>query len=838
MKILLKAYLVAFLHLIILVIYNPIICSGQSTVVISGKITDRETGEGMPLVNIVNKKTGKGTTTNFEGYYKLILNSPTDSLTAFYVGYKEKSKALKSFISQTIDFQLESEAAEMEEFTVVAGENPAFWIIRKAVANKPIYDKRVLNSYQYESFTKNELHIDNISEKFRKKKVFKKIVQIFDSLKVLAGEDGKPVLPVFVSESMSDFYYNKDPKKTKEVIHANKVIGVGFDEDSPVTQLIGSTFQQFNFYQNWLTILNKEFISPIADGWMGYYNYTLQDSLIYKGRRCYKIDFKPKRPRDLAFVGTMWITDSTFALKQIDAIITKESNINFIRKVKIQQELEPTFLGPLIPTKTRVIINVEEISENSPGVLAKFYVSNKNIVVNDLKPMKFFDIMIDKDEDAGMKTDDYWIQHRHDTVTNTEKNVLKMIDSVRNMPVVKGYVDIVNIFVNGHKRFPFIDVGSYLHTYAYNQVEGNRFRVGGRSNINFSKRWLWKGYLAYGTLDKKFKYDLSCSYIFSKKHWTFLTLEHKEDYEQAGVQTEFLDNNLFLAALQWGDLRGAYFSRQNILSFQAEPKKDFTQKIFLKTKTFEPSPNFDFSYMDINKMGDTLINRNFNTTEITLETRYARDEIFVQSDLNRTSLGTRVAPIYTLRFTQGIKGIMGSKFDYSKINISISQILRMGVLGRLYYDFTIGKVIGNIPYPLLEVHMGNESFYYAQRAINQMNYFEFISDEYASLRLRQYFEGLFFNRIPLVKKWKWRFLATANMVWGSVRNENLTITSFGNMGDRPTFYTLEKKPYVEVGYGIENILKFIRIDFFHRLTYLENPNARGFGVKVSAQFSL
>ncbi len=812
------------------------------TITISGKITDAETGEGMPLVNIVNKSSGKGTTTNFEGYYKLILTAPTDSLVSFYVGYKEKSKALKGFQNQVIDFQLQPDAEVMEEFTITAGENPAFWIIRKAVANKNIYDKRKLNCYEYESFTKNELHIDNLSEKFRKKKVFKKIVQIFDSLKVLAGEDGKPVLPVFVSESMSEYYYNKDPRKTKEVIKALKVIGVGFDADSPVNQLIGSSFQQYNFYMNWLTILNKEFISPIADGWNGYYNFTLQDSLMHLGRRCYKIDFRPKRPKDLAFKGTMWITDSTFALQQIDATISKESNINFIQKIKIQQELEPTALGPWLPTKTRVLINVEELNDAAPGVLAKFYVSNKNLVVNQPKPNNFFDILIDTEEDAKQKEDSYWTEHRHDTVTDTEKHVLKMIDSVRNLPVVRGYVDIVNIAVNGYKRFPFIDVGPFLYTYAYNAVEGNRFRLGGRSNINFSKKWLWRGYAAYGTKDDKLKYDISVSYIFSKKHWTFLTLERKMDYEQAGVQTEFLENNLFLSALQWGQLRGAYYTRQNIIAFQAEPKKDFTQKLFFKTKTFEPSKNFDFNYFNPNPLGvvDTANRlRSFKTAELTFETRYAKDEIFVQSDLNRISLGTRRAPIYVLRYTQGIKGVFGSDFNYYKLNFTVSHIIRMGVLGRMYYETSVGKIFGNVPYPLLEVHMGNESFYYTQRAFNLMNYFEFVSDQYVSLKLRHYFEGLFFNRIPLINRLKWRFLATGNILYGAMRQENLDIIPPKDAVKKiDAFYTLERKPYIEVGYGIENIFKVMRVDFFHRITYKENLGARDFGFKISAQFSL
>lgn len=805
-------------------------------IIVRGKVTDAETGEGMPLVNIVIKATGKGTTTDFDGNYILRLTTRTDSILAFYFGYLNKMKPIDNWVSQTMDFQLKPDVSLLEEVTVFSGENPAFKFIRKVVENKERNDKRNLSYYHCETYNRHELSIDNLSEKFRNKKIMRKIVQIYDSLKIIAGDDGKPILPVFVSETISDFYYRTKPEKTKEEIKALKVTGVGFDEGSFVSQLLGSTFQEYNFYRNTLPILGKDFVSPIADGWDGFYKYELADSLFYKGNWCYKIEFKPKRKEDLAFTGTMWIADTSFAIKQIDVSAGKGNNINYIDKIKIQQELEPTSEGPWVPVKTRVLIDISEVGDQSPGMLAKFYTSNKNIETSNPKPLKFFDERLVTNEDASLKTEIYWDQNRHDSLTATEKSVIAIIDSVKNMPVVKTYIDIVNIAVNGYKRIGVIDIGPYLFLYSHNNIEGHRFRLGMRTNVNFSNSWILKGYLAYGTRDSRFKYSAGAAKILSRTPWTVVSFERKEDYEQVGVPTEFVDNNLFLAAINWGILRGPYYTRQNTFAFQTDISKGITEKIIFKTKTFEPHATFPFSFYE----NDSTKSREYNTSEITLETRLAKDELFIQRDLDRVSLGTKRWPVLTLRLTAGIKGVIKSDFDYQKVTLGLSHILKLGIWGRTHFDFTAGKVFSKVPFPLLEVHMGNESLYYTTRAFNLMNFFEFVSDNYVTLKYRHYFEGLFLNRIPLMKKLKWRFLTAGNIAYGGVSNKNLSLIPprdvFGIA--TPRFYSLEEKPYVEIGYGIENIFKIFRIDAYHRLTHLDHPGVKRFGIKFSIQFIL
>jgi len=325
-----------------LLILLSVSASAQETIV-KGKITDANSGDPVPFANIIFQNTTVGTRTDFEGNYTLKTTAgsgTSDTLVVTFIGYKSKKKYVASGISQVINFQLEEEVASLQEVVFEAGENPAFAILRNVVRHKNINDKRKLTAYEYETYTKIEVDVDNMTDKFRKRKVIKKITQVLDSVDRIAGEDGKPILPLFISESVSKFYYRDNPTlKTENILHS-KINGIGVEDGSLVTQLIGSSFQEYNFYQNWLGILQKQFVSPIADGWRLYYEYDLTDSLDVDGDFCYRLDFFPKSPQDLAFSGTMWITKKEFALKQIDATVGKEANLNFIEKIRIQQELQ------------------------------------------------------------------------------------------------------------------------------------------------------------------------------------------------------------------------------------------------------------------------------------------------------------------------------------------------------------------------------------------------------------------------------------------------------------------------------------------------------------------
>ncbi|MEM6380075.1 MAG: DUF5686 family protein, partial [Bacteroidota bacterium] len=351
----------------------------QQTIV-TGKVTEAGTGAPVPFANVVFTGTTDGAIADFDGNFLAKTNQQVDSIEVRYVGYITKTKPLIKGESQSINFQLEEDVLTLQEVVVTPGENPAWTVMRNVVKNKKSNDKRKLEAYEYESYTRTEFDIDNISKKFAKRKFMREAASVLDSIERIAGEDGKPILPVFISEAISRVYYKRNPAAKHEHMIKTRVSGVGITDGSLTSQLIGSSFQEYNFYQNWLNITSKEFISPIADGWKLVYEYELIDSLFIGDDYCYKLEFNPKQEKDLAFYGTMWITKEDYALKQIDATIDGSANVNFIEKIKIQQELAKTDVGAWLPAKNRVIIDIKPVSESTAGFIAKFYVSNKDFV--------------------------------------------------------------------------------------------------------------------------------------------------------------------------------------------------------------------------------------------------------------------------------------------------------------------------------------------------------------------------------------------------------------------------------------------------------------------------
>lgn len=826
--------------LLLIIFSSPLFAQ---TTKITGKVTDSETGEGMPFVNVYFLNTTTGTTTDFEGNYSITTTSPTDSLLVSYIGYITKSKAVIKGETQVINFQLLAEATTLKEIEIVYGEyeNPAWEIMRSVIKNKNKNDLRALDAYQFESYSKIEVDVDNISEKFRKKKVIQKIIHVLDSIQQVAGEDGKPILPVFISESISEYYHVDGPSRDRENIIKTKLTGIGLDDGSLVSQLIGSSFQQYNFYQNWLKISSKDFISPIADSWKAFYEYDLvNDGKLEEinGFKCHRINFRPKRPEDLAFTGSMWITDSTFALKQIDLKIGKEANLNFIEKVQVQQELEPTEGSTAwLPSKSRILIDVGEIRDDWAGMLAKFYVSNKNFVINQPKSDEFYEERIVVDEDAMKSNPSYWQEHRHDTLNASEQNVYAMIDTMRNLPVVKTYVELADIAFNGYKKIGKFEVGPYIYLYNNNNVEGHRVQFGARTNPDFSKKFIFKAYAAYGTKDKRLKYDGEVEYILSRKPWSKIGYGHYYDIDQVGIFNDNLGNNtLFNASSRFGTLRRPFNHRINKLWLQTDIMRGWTQRIMLRTRHFDPI-NSDYEFVYKLPSNESITKTDFRVSELIFETRIAFKEKFLQYDNTRVSLGTKGRPIITLRATFGLSDFLNSDFSYQKFDGSFEHNVRLGLLGRINYRVSAGYVPSRVPYPLLETHLGNESVFFNSNSYNLMNFFEFVSDTYASVRFKHGFDGLILNRIPLMRKLKWRSFLTGNVLYGSVRQENIDIIPAQHV---PTvaFDAIGDDPYVEVGYGVENIFRFIRVDFLHRLTYLEKEDVKKFGVKLSMEFRL
>lgn len=822
----------------------PATLSAQGTHTIKGRITDAASGDPVPFANIGIKASLSGTTTNFDGFYTLTYTPPADSVSVTYVGYKTRTKAIaQDKTEQIIDFQLTPGETQLREVKIYAGENPAYAIVRKVVGNRKKNNIESLAAYEYDSYNKIQIDIDNISDQFRNRRSVKKMTHIVEKFDDVKGDDGQAIIPIFISESVSNVYFRNDPKKKKEIIQKTKVSGVGLTDGSFVSQLVGSSFQQYNFYHNWLNILEKDFVSPIAESWKVYYEYYLADSVANGSTHDYLIEFEPKQKQDLAFTGSFWVDGTTFALTQMEANVGKDANLNFIDKIKIQQAYDQLDSNDAwVPTKTRVLIDVDEPTKKTAGMLLKFYSANSNYVVNKARDTKFYDAAIELHEDYMDHDSTFWAKNRPESLTKPEILSFQLIDSLKMLPAVKTYTEILNIFVNGYKKIDKwnIDLGPYLYLYANNAVEGNRFRLGFRTDPGFSRTWILHGYGAYGTKDAEFKYGAGVDYIFSRKPWTIGGISYSKDVERLGVSAETIGSNtIFGAFTRFGAFRRPYWQEDVSAYLKRELIKGVTGSVQLRHRNFVPL--FPFAYRtEPEKGSDSPLSSTYEVTELNMEARFARNETFLQNDNERISMGNGNQPAFTFRYTMGMKNFLGGDFRYHKFSFNIKQDFRAGVLGRTYYNVTFGFIPSTLPYTLLYTPLGNESLFYVDNAYNMMKYFEFISDKYIALRFEHNFEGLLLNRIPAIRKLKWRMLATGKLFYGTVSESNKAMSpSVDINGNEITqFNYLGNTPYMELGYGIDNIFKVGRVDFVHRLNYLSNPNVSKFAVKISFWFKL
>ena len=815
----------------------------SQTTTVYGKVKDAETGDPVPFANVIFKGTQLGTTTSFDGDYRLSGQPPVDTLVVSYVGYAPTYVPIKRGVEQEINIQLLQNTIQLNELIVYPGENPAFEIMRRVIDNKTANDKRELSAYQYEGYTKIELDIDNMSPQFRSRKVVQKATAVLDSIQTIAGENGKPILPIFFSEAISNYYVKNNPFLRHEYILKTNVTGLGLTDGTFTSQIVGATFQEYNFYKNFLTILEKEFASPIASSWKSMYEYDLIDSVFVGDDFCYRLDYFPKRKHDLAFTGTIWITKEDYALKQIDASLPKSANLNFVEKMRVQQELIRTPAGPWLPGKTRVLVDIAQPSNDMAGILAKFYTSIDKVVVNEPKDDDFYRLPVEMDVEVRQSNDDYWAENRHEELSQTEVNVFHMVDTLKKIPVIKAYSDVVKLAYSGFYKVGKVDIGPYPLFLGFNDVEGLRVGFGGETNYDFSKKIVLKAYGGYGFGDEEWKYAFGVDYIASRKPWLKFGVSVSREVDPVYLLYEPIDGQVaFYAFTRLGALRRPFMHDKYEFKLENQLVRDVNLRLQFRNDFMQPL--YDFKYYTDESQDASSIQSNLTATEIKVELEWAKDRKYLINDNYRMHAGYNRFPVITFRYTAGLKGVLGSDFAYNKVGLNIIKTFKLGQFGTSRLTLDGEYTFGIAPYPLLENHLGNESPFYTPRAYSLMDNFEYTSDHYASLRYRHHFNGMIMNRIPLIKYLKLRLFGEARVLVGGVRQENIDVMvpivdSDGNVV--PQFKSLNDQPYIELGYGVENILKVIQINFIHRISDTTIPgreNANSFGIRIGFNFTL
>ena len=823
--------------LVLLAIAIPTIVNAQIT--IKGKVTDGTTGETLPFVTISFPGSTAGTNTDVDGNYILKTTAPKDSLTASYIGYRTvKMKVNKNAAVQVINFVLPTNEYALAEVVIKPGKNPAIILLEKIIDHKPENDRDRYDAYQYETYNKLEFDINNIGDKFKKSGMVKPFDFAFNFIDS-TNKDEKPYLPLFLTESLSDFYYKKKPTFKKEIIKGSKT--AGFQNES-VSAVLGDMYQNVNVYDNNILVFGKNFVSPISGSGTFFYKYYLVDSMFIENHWTYQVKFVPKRKQELTFNGNFWVHDTTFALKRIEMKIAEGANINFINSFSVVQEFKRVDNKYWMLSKDRLTVDFT-YKNKAMGVYGRKTTTYKDIILNQPKEDNFYsktnDLIVE--EGASLKDDKFWAENRHDTLSKNEANVYKLVDTIQQVPLYKTYESIVQLAFTGYHMFDRwnkLEFGPVFSSVSYNAVEGYRLRIGGRTSYNFSHKKEINLYGAYGFLDKKLKFGLTYKWKpKNTKRWEFLTVRAQDDYEILGQNNMLLrQDNLFVSLFRKRPLTQLTRVQQLRATYDYEVFKGFLVRPGVNFRNIIPVGSTIFAYSDTVTWPYATTNHKkyLRTAELTFFGRFAYKEKYIEGDFTRVFLGTKI-PILQVQYNAGIKGLAGSQYNYHKVITNIIDRVRLQPLGYTDYTLEYGKIFGSpLPYILLELHPGNESYGLSYYSFNLMNYFEFVSDNYYSFSFDHHFDGFFFNKVPLLRKLKLREVVNFKGVAGTLSPVHLAELTLPANTHQLSF----TKPYMEFSAGMENILKFFRVDAIFRLNYLDKTiykDITPFGIKATAQ---
>lgn len=806
----------------------PLFTLSQTTRV-KGTVTDAITGEVMPFVTVRFLNAKIGTITDTAGNYFLDTYYATDTLVFSFSGYLKVKKHINLDKEQTIDVLLPVLTTDYQEVIVKApDEFPSTILHKKVIANKPINNKEKLEAYEYEVYNKIQLDINNLQDKFNDRGVVKKLDLITHYID--SAEDGTSFLPVILSESVSDYYFKKNPKKKREIVKASRITGI---ENLELNQFMGDMYLDINIYDNNIDMFNKSFVSPVSSFARNFYRFYLEDSTFIDNYWCYKLTFKPKRTGDMTFEGEMWIHDTTYAVKSFSANISPWTNINYIQGLYINHEFEQVEPEVWMLTEEKMIADIKLTKKTGLlGLYGRRHSTRQSYKINEEKDPDFYksNSTVEVLDSASLRSDEYWAKIRHQPLAPKEEGINQMVDSLNHIRFFKSLKNIVYFISTGFFPLGKVELGDAFSLFSFNPVETFRLGLALRTSNKFSRRLELGGRLAYGFGDERFKYGASVRYNISPKKRGMLSLYYNYDLEQIGQSSTAASvGSTFGTLFRTGPMDKLTFVEKVGVNLEKDIRKDVI--LFGGFEWKEYTALGLANYVRPNPLtgnGDTI--SRIQTTEFTLRYRWAKNEEFISGAFDRKSIRSKF-PIISVQGIFGVKGLLGADYNYQKFDLFIEHVAKLGVIGRLKYQVNFGYIHGRAAYPFLKVHEGNQSYWLSNSSFNKMNFFEFISDRYVSLWVEHHFDGAFFDRIPLIKKAKFRLVVTGRGLYGAIDSRHSSemilpafTKKFGNT------------PYIEVAMGIENILKLIRVDVFWRLTHLDPgvdvTDIKAFGIRA------
>jgi Family of unknown function (DUF5686)/CarboxypepD_reg-like domain len=818
---------------------------------ITGIVVDSLSHTPLSNVSVGIKRGGRGVLTDREGKFTLHTDKNVGQLMVSAVGYQSTIVLLRDFHDQPLTILLPKAYTTLQAFVVRAKpgryrnkNNPAVELIRKVIENKERNGPNGEAYSSYQEYEKIRLLLDKIPRLIAGDKLLKKYHFLFEN-KDTTLMPGKSLVPVYIEEVLSQNFHRKHPEKTKKIVTGHKSVDFGeFIDMKGISQLLNRLYEDIDIYSSPIDAFTMQFVSPIADAAPTFYMYFIRDTAIENGQRIVHLYFTPRNPEDLLFRGDLYVNiDDNYAVRSIRLGVSKHVNLNYIREFSVNQDFEKGDDGHYQLVNSDVIALFSAV----PGTLGM--VGERVVKFNQINhilipEVAFSGPAIDTMRQTQHQADSLFSGDRPIPLTESEVRTYKNTDSLKNMRSYHRLMDYATAFTAGYKTAGKIDVGPIGSFYTFDQIEGTRLRLGGRTNTKLSTRYYAEGYAAYGFTDQRWKYYGSLTYALNNKSiytypFHYFQVSYLNDVRTLGQENAFSQGNTFFSSFTRGDDSKWLYNHIVRISYIHEYSNHFSYNLGLKYWQQSPTGSLNYIYEPQPDQFDSI--RQMTTGEASITLRWAPHEEFFQNRAGRSDIINRW-PIFTFQYAKGIQGLFGGQYKYDAFHLNIYKRAYAGPFGFADITFDAGYLSGNLPFPLLIIQPANQSYFYTENAYNMMDIGEFVSDHYAGINIDHFFNGFFFNKIPGFKRLKLREVIAAKILYGGLRSENNPMDNPAQMkfpltNGLTTTYGLGSKPYVEASVGICNILTIIRLDLVKRFTYLDHPNISSLGLRISTNFN-
>ena len=809
----------------------------QSTIV-KGKVVDQDTGQPIPYISVIFKNTQIGEITDTLGYFRIITKEMADSINLSSVGYISKTIGIKPATTNELTITLKSVLIPIKEIKVKPSDELERRIVKKMIDHKNSNNPSKYPRYSYRKYSKWEYHLRNVSDKMYNSKAFRNDHSVFRK-----DNDSTRYLPIYFSEQLVFNEFQRNPSRQKSTVLADKTSGVGVLDEYEIAGYTSALDIEVNFYDNFVNLFAQNFVSPLNDNGWFYYKYFLVDSLIQNGRKEYRIDFTPRRVGDKVFKGYMITENKNYSLLEVDGTLSNTSSLNFLESLRLKSNYQ--FVNDSIPFFRRnqidAVFNYIPLKNNpSKKPISLFYTQSSiidSVTVNQPEEIKLtkgvgkYETI--KLPEATERDNKYWLLHRLEELNHRENEITTTIDSVNQIGKVKFVDNLVRMVMTGYYDLGKWEFGPYPNTINISKVEGLHLFAGARTSSEISTHYMLWGGLGYGFRNKKVNGIAGFGYKFQTIRRQLALISYDDKIVRTGENEKILflyenalsptENNLISQVFQRAELNELFREQRLATSYEYEWHPGLLNKMNLHfIRHFSPE------FYPFVRAGSPI--SQVSSVDFNIDTRLSWKEKLIDDKFLRVYL-TTIYPIFHLTLGGGKVFYSGKQNYYGEIFGTMTQNVMIGQTG-LNYALEGGMYLGKLPYTMLDIPRGNETYGFFSYDFNMLNYLEYVHDKYLHAYLEYHLNGFIFNRLPLLKKIGLREVFSAKGMIGSLSDKHQQIIEF------PIGVTKMTNPYLELGAGVENIFRFFRVEAIWRVMPQSILDAPNFGLRAKFEIIL